>query len=189
MRILLAALVAAVALPASAQILYKLIDRQGRVTYTDSEPKKFDGTVIRIEQDTAPSVAPSPRLGEGAPRAQEPAGLAQDRRRARESLGTKLRDAQDRVEAARKARDEGREPLPDELQTIQHRRPPLRSGEQAPNPNCFVAADASGASVLHCPSRIPGESFYARQKKLEDDLRRAQEDLTLAERAYRRGTD
>ena len=66
---------------------------------------------------------------------------------------------------------------------------PLRSGEQPPNANCFAATDASGVASLNCPSRVPQEAFYERQKKLEDDLKRAEEELELAERAYRRGTD
>ncbi len=32
-------------------------------------------------------------------------------------------------------------------------------------------------------------SFYERQKKLAEELERAEEELALAERAYRRGTD
>lgn len=187
-RALALALVAVLSLPASAQVLYKLIDRNGRVTYSDSEPKNFDGTVIRLEPDTFTNIVPATKA-DGGPRAEPGSGVAETRRRVREELEKKLRAAQARAESARKAKDEGGEPLPEELQTIQHRHPPLRSGQQPPNPNCFAARDASGAAVLHCPTRIPGDAFYERQKKLAEELQRAEEELELAERAYRRGTD
>lgn len=182
------ALAAALSLPASAQVLFKLIDRKGRITYSDSEPKNFDGTVIRLETDTAANIVPAVRA-ESPPRTETGAGMAETRRRNREELEKKLRAARERVEAARKAKDGGGEPLAEELQTIQHRHPPLRSGEQPPNPNCFAARDASGSPVLHCPTRVPDGSFYDRQKKLAEELERAEEELALAERAYRRGTD
>ena len=55
-----------VALDASAQTLYKLIDKNGKVTYSNEAPKDFDGKVIRIEVDpkantaTLPKYQPSP---------------------------------------------------------------------------------------------------------------------------------
>ena len=189
MRALLLSLAAAVAMPASGQILYKLIDREGRVTYSDREPKNFDGKVIRLEPDTVSNILPSAKPGEAGTKAGAAPGVAETRRLAREDLEKKLRAAQARVEAARKAKAEGGDPLPDELQTIQHRRPPLKAGEQPPNRNCFLTTDASGTSTLNCPSRVPHDAYYERQKQLEDDLRRAEEELELAERAYRRGTD
>lgn len=189
LRILLLALAAALALPAAAQVLYKLVDRQGRTTYTDSVPKNFDGTVTRLEPDEAATVLPSVKPAEAATKSAPASGIGEDRRRAREDLGRKLRAAQDKVEAARKAKEEGGEPLPEEMQTIQHRHPVPRSGQPMPNPNCFVAAEPGGAQALNCPSRVPMEAYYERQKKLDEDLRRAEEELALAERAFRRGTD
>ena len=188
-RALLVALVAFLAAPACAQVLYKLVDRQGRVIYSDKVPKDFDGTVTRLEPDTASNIVPSARPGDGPPRAAAPSGVGEERRRAREDLGKKLRDAQDRAEAARKAKAEGGEPQPDELQTIQHRLPPLQPGQAPPRPNCFATKDPSGVALLNCPSRVPNDTYYDRQKKLDEDLRRAEEELELAERAYRRGTD
>jgi hypothetical protein len=187
---LLLMLAVALASPASAQVLYKLIDREGRVTYSDREPKDFDGKVIRLEPDVASNIVPSPKAAEPAPAGASPVtGVADQRRRTREDLDRKLREAQLRVEVARKAKAEGVDPLPEELQTTQHRYRPLAEGELPPRPNCFHAADASGAVFLNCPTPVPSDAFYARQKKLDDDLKRAEEELALAERAYRRGTD
>jgi hypothetical protein len=189
-RALLFALAAAVALPAPAQVLYKLVDRQGRVTYSDSVPKNYEGQVTRIEPpDAVSNVVNSGKQVEAAPKAGSPPGMAETRRRTREELEAKLRAAQAKVEAARKAKAEGGDPQVDEMQTIQHRRAPLASGEQPPNANCFTATDPNGTAFLNCPTRIPDGSYYERQKKLDDDLKRAEEELALAERAYRRGTD
>ena len=69
---------------ASAQTLYKLIDKNGKVTYSESPPKpdEFDGQVIRIDVDpnanraTLPKAAPgafNPPMGEVVP---EPLRLA-----------------------------------------------------------------------------------------------------------------
>lgn len=189
-RAALAAVALALAWPASAQVLFKLVDRQGRITYSDSVPKDFDGQVTRLEPpDAASNVVPS---GSKAAPGAKPAGttgFTERRRQAREELEAKLRAAQAKVEAARKAKAEGGDPLPEELQTIQHRRAPLRSGEQPPNPNCFMATDPNGAAFLNCPTRVPDDSYYERQKKLDEDLKRAEEELAAAELAYRRGTD
>ena len=36
---------------ASAETIYKLIDRNGQVTYSEAPPKSFDGQVIRMNLD------------------------------------------------------------------------------------------------------------------------------------------
>lgn len=190
MRALLPVLALLVAFPVPAQVLYKLIAPDGRVTYTDKEPKGFDGKVIRIEPDTGSNVVPSARPAETATRpAAVPGGIGEDRRKAREDLEKKLRAAQARVEAARKAVAEDGEPRPDEMQTVQRRYPPLQSGQNPPRPNCFASVDPNGAASLICPQIVPQEGYYERRRQLEEALRAAEEELTLAERAYRRGTD
>ena len=174
---------------AQAQVLYKLIDRQGRVTYSDSEPKNFDGRVIRLEPDSASNVVPSGKAGEGTPRTDAKPGMAESRRQSREDLDRKLRAAQARAEAARKAKDDGASPLPEEMQTVQRRYAPLRPGQEPPRANCFPSVDPNGVASLVCPMQTPQESYYERLKKLDEELQRAEEELQLAERAYRRGTD
>ena len=188
-RALVLALAAAVAVPAAAQVLYKLTDRQGRVTYSDRAPKDFDGTVVRLEPDPAANVVPSAKTEAPSRPANAPSEWAENRRRTRAELEKRLRAAQARVEAAQKARAEGGEPLPEELQTIQRHGPPLKAGQQPPNPNCFVSRFPNGDASLNCPSRVPHDAFYERQKKLDEELASAEEELALAERAYRRGTD
>ena len=50
---LLALLLAALATAAAAETLYKLIDKNGKVTYVEKPPKDFDGKVIRLDIDTS----------------------------------------------------------------------------------------------------------------------------------------
>lgn len=174
---------------AGAQVLYKLVDPQGRVTYSDREPKNFDGKVIRLEPDVASNVVPSAKAGESPAKGAPKPGLAETRRATREDLEKKLRAAQSRYEAARKAKEDGASPAPGEMQVVQRRYAPLAAGQAPPRPNCFPSVDPNGASLLICPMQVPQEAYFDRLKKLDEELARAEEELQLAERAYRRGTD
>ena len=84
----LAALVALGTGPACAQTLYKLIDKNGKVTYSEEAPKNFDGKVIRIDIDpnanraTLPKYQPKPAPAPGA----KAAAAAPDARALRERV-------------------------------------------------------------------------------------------------------
>jgi len=90
-RILLAAMLAAFPLGASAQTLYKLIDKNGKVTYAEKPPKDFDGKVIRIDVDPNANTATLPK----------PTGPLVDPARGASEAGVKA--AQEKLEAAKKA--------------------------------------------------------------------------------------
>ena len=90
-RILWAAMLAAFALGASAQTLYKLIDKNGKVTYAEKPPKDFDGKVIRIDVDPNANTATLPK----------PTGPLVDPARGAADSGVKA--AQEKLEAAKKA--------------------------------------------------------------------------------------
>ena len=96
-RILLAAMLSAFALGATAQTLYKLIDKNGKVTYSESAPKDFPGEVIRIEVDPNRNTATLPKLKEadvpprpvdraGAPRAIDAAAAREKLEAAKKAL-------------------------------------------------------------------------------------------------------
>jgi len=89
----------AVATLAAAQTLYKLIDKNGKVTYSETAPKDFPGQVIRIDVNPDANTATLPKLPprEAAP-ATSPGARLPD-----------LRGAQERLEAARKALAQARE--------------------------------------------------------------------------------
>jgi hypothetical protein len=81
---------------AQAQTLYKLIDKNGKVTYSESAPKpgEFDGQVIRIDINPKANTATLPQSA-GRNAGQE-AGEAQ-----RAATNTKV--AREKLEAAKKA--------------------------------------------------------------------------------------
>ena len=179
------------AAPAIAQVLYKLVDKAGKVTYSDSVPKNFQGTVVRIEPDTESNVVPSGRGAGGDPKAGVAPAKADPLSRSakREALEKALATARARVEAARKAKSEGGDPRDDEIQVLQRQVPAPKAGDPKPKPNCFIKKDAHGRTVMMCPGRAPGEAYYERQAALDKELKDAEEALAEAERAYRRGTD
>jgi len=100
-RISLAAAIALLAAPCvDAQTLYKLIGKDGKVTYSEKPPKDFDGKVIRMDIDPKANTATLPegsRLREG--REASKSAAARD---------DQLKAARARVDAARKALEEAR---------------------------------------------------------------------------------
>ena len=68
MRLAVMAFAAAFAAAASAQTLYKLIDKNGKITYSESQPKpgEFDGQVVPMNIDPNANRATLPKPAEGA---------------------------------------------------------------------------------------------------------------------------
>lgn len=56
-----------VAFEAPAQTLYKLIDKNGKITYSNEAPKDFDGKVIRIDVDPNANTATLPKYQASPP--------------------------------------------------------------------------------------------------------------------------
>jgi exonuclease VII small subunit len=101
-RALFALIALAAALPAAAQTLYKLIDKNGKVTYVDTPPKDFDGKVVPIEVDPNRNRATLTNP-EDAQRALAEKG------RALNAADEELKRAQERLEAARRNLADARE--------------------------------------------------------------------------------
>lgn len=83
--------------PAIAQTLYKLIDKNGKVTYADKPPKDYDGKVIPIEVDPARNRATL--TTPGTPEAERALG---EKLKASEAADARLKQAQTRLDNARK---------------------------------------------------------------------------------------
>lgn len=183
--------------PLAAPPLYKLVDREGRVTYTDSPPKVFEGRVTRLELETAPTaqalrapVAPAGAASAPALPAAAPEGFSERRRRTQADLLTRLEKARGDLADARRAKAAGEAVKPDEVQVIQRRYPVPRAGQPAPFSNCARRVDpASGAVVLVCPTQVPGPAYHARQRELDGAVAEAEAALAAAENGYRRGLD
>lgn len=136
---------------ASAQTLYKLIDKNGKVTYSESAPKDFDGQVIRIDIDPNANTATFPK---------PPATRAEDAR-GRPAATTRqevspLQAARDRLENATKALAEARDnPRSDEVN--------------------WIGKVGGGARPVFT------ESYLQRIERLEAEVKAAEEDVRRAE--------
>lgn len=197
----LAAAIAAAALacsPAVAQVLYKWTGADGKVNYSDAPPKNFKGEVQRIEPpepasaSPAPAAAPAPRAAAPAPAREvaaepRPPGIAAQRRATRAQLELQLARARADVDAARKALEEA-VPEPDERQTIQQRKAQGGMHGMTPRLNCRVERTAAGKATM-CPTSVPTPEYYDRVTRLEEAVKKAEEELAAAEEAWRRGVD
>ncbi len=99
-----------VGLPAAAQTLYKLIGKDGKVTYSQEAPKDFDGKVIRIDVNPNENTATLPKYQREAPKAGTPAAGGNEAR---------VRQSKEKLERARKALADARDnPAEGEVQRI-----------------------------------------------------------------------
>jgi hypothetical protein len=156
---------AALSLPlaASAQTIYKLIHKDGKVTYSESEPKNFDGKVVPMNVNPDANTVSLPKPPQGAAKGEPPPERNADGiRRAKRpdgapSSGDKVQDAKDRLEAARQA---------------------LKEAQDNPGENdlTWIGNKAGGTRP------IPSEAYQKRLERLEADVRRAEEELKVAEK-------
>jgi hypothetical protein len=192
------ALLAAAALcavVASAQTLYKWVGEDGKTHYSDQPPKGFKGEVIRIEPEvekaTLPPTAPPPAARPAAPKEVEPARAedpAAKRRATRSRLEEQLAKAREKVDAAKAALADAQSPEPDERQIIQQRSAGGGMHGMAPRSNCRVEGTGKN-KILMCPTFVPTPEYHEKVARLEEDVRKAEEELADAERAWRRGVD
>ena len=135
---------------AAAQTMYKLIDKNGKVTYSESPPKDFDGKVIRMDIDpnantaTLPKYTPPPAKAE-APRASAGGGSPD-----------KVQLARDKLEAAKKAlQDATDNPRETDIQRMG-----IKGGGTRP---------------------VPTEEYQKRLENLAENVKRAEEELRIAQ--------
>ena len=83
---------------ASAQTLYKLVDKNGKITYSETRPKEFDGQVIELNIDPNANRAVLPKYDptKNPPGAITPEAVAN------------INQAQEKLAAAKKALDEAK---------------------------------------------------------------------------------
>ena len=195
-----AALVLAAALgaaPLAAQVLYKWVDDQGKTQYSDRPPKNFKGEVSRIETEVdkttlPPSPQPAPPAPAGGAATKAPAPATEDigakRRATRARLEERLSKAREKVDTAKKALAQAESPEADERQVVQQRAATGGMHGMAPRSNCRTES-AGGKKWLMCPTTVPSTEYHDRVGRLEEDLRKAEEELAAAEQAWRRGVD
>ena len=192
---LVAMLVAAGASLADTRTLYRWTDSQGRVQYSDRPPAAFKGEVTRVEVEldrapAAPPPAPAARPPLVAPEVLRdvvppPTDINKARRQTREKHEAAVRQAEQKVAAARAALDDREGPQEGEGQVIQRKYARPLAGRS----NCRAVADATGRTVFNCPGLVPSDEYYERIRGLEEELKKAEEELAAARAAYRRAVD
>ena len=119
-----AALLAFAASGASAQTLYKLIDKDGKVTYSEKPPKDFDGKVVPLDIDPNRNTATLPKPPAKVERTEETGpgkgGRKPPPKREEGQKGVdsneRVREAQERLESAKKALEDAQNnPGPDDV--------------------------------------------------------------------------
>jgi len=168
--ILIAISLGTLALGASAQTIYKHVDKDGKVYYSDKPPEKDQGGK-KVDVDSnrnvlPPLVSKSSEQGGGSDKARI------DRRiQKQDNLLAELEAARQQLAAAKEALAAGMEPLEDEWQTV--------VGQSA--------GGGRGKPGLTATKRIPNEMYHERIKDLENSVKNAEDNLARAETAYRRG--
>jgi Domain of unknown function (DUF4124) len=177
----------AVEAASASQVLYRFLDKEGRVVVSDRPPAQ--GPYERIDSDLNTNIIQSPRRSSDQPGA---AGsqMVRQRQQQRDSLRAAVDAARKRLEEAQAALVAGRDPREGEWRPVQVR--PDNNGK----PNAQGQVTAQGGRVI-CPidpygkpvcvsGNSPNEEYFKRIEKLESDLRKAEELLRDAEQNYRR---
>ena len=145
--------IALAAAAAQAQTLYKLIDKNGKVTYSEEAPKNFDGKVIRLDIDPNANRATLPKYDKGA----EPAP-----KRAQAARGAK--QAAPDVDEMRKRVDE--------------RKAALENAQNNPSDDDVQWIGNAGGGTR----RVPTPDYQRRLAELERSLKEAEHELEQAEK-------
>lgn len=136
----------------AAQTLYKLIDKNGKVTYSEKPPKDFDGKVIRMDIDPNANTATLPKPGN--------ATLPPTASDASRSPGAR---AEDRVQMARENLEAARKALQSAIDSP-------RDGELQ-----WIGKAGGGARP------VQSEDYQKRLSSLEAEVKKAEEELRVAE--------
>jgi hypothetical protein len=175
-----------------AQTLYRGVDNDGRVTYSD-EPTGKDGKTIKLEIDKNLNVTASPKQYSDGKKSDIDERITK-RVALRDKLRAALEKAQAQLATAEMSLANGRNPRDEELQpTISH---PDNNGKPNAAGNitgrgglvlCSKEKNPDGSAQIVCPAiPVPNEDYHKRVKELEDAVAQAEDEFRSAERAYRR---
>jgi hypothetical protein len=157
-RFSLVLLLALASLQAAAQVLYKYVDANGKVTYSDRAPKAGE-KAERITADSTTNVINSPAASRGGAIIKS-AGNTSGRAAERDKLKASVDAAEIDLERAKKALEAGQAP---------------QEGEQ------IIVVRATGNAVLRT------DAYRERIASLESAVKAAEEKLEQAQTSYRRG--
>ncbi|MDX2217903.1 MAG: DUF4124 domain-containing protein [Burkholderiales bacterium] len=175
---------------ASAQALYRYVDKDGRTIVSDQPPKGIP--FVRVEYDRSGNVIQSPnragtRQSDAAPAQSD---VSNRRIRQRDALRAAVDEARERLRIAQTALEEGRDPRDDEWQ------PSVTQPDNGGRPNANGVITGRGGKVVCnidafrrvvCPGvPVPGEAYHKRVEALQQAVRDAEQALAEAEVRYRR---
>jgi uncharacterized protein DUF4124 len=161
-----AAALLATATGVAAQTLYKLIDKDGKVTYSEKPPKDFDGKVVPLDIDPNRNTATLPKPA-AAPAKTETGGPGKAGERkapAKREEGQKGVDSDDRVQQAKDRLEAARKALED--------------AQNNPGPDDVLRVGKVGGGtrpVFSEPYANKLSQLEAKVKSAEEDLKRAEE--------------
>lgn len=139
------------------QVVWKLVDEKGKVTYADkAPPKDYKGKVTRIEVDLSANSASLIAVSEGSAVVKLPLTAPELKR---VKADAELARARENLEAAKKAREDGKDPTPEETQ--------------------WIGKKGGGARP------VPTDAYHARIKSLDDEVKRAEDEVERARKAAR----
>ena len=147
---------------ASGQQLWKYIDKDGKVTYSDKAPKPGEKGEA-VANDAATNVINAPRntVGGVPQKLSDVKARADAREKMRDQLRKDVDAAREQLAAAKKALEVGRDPTPAETQVV-------------------VGRNAKGAPT-GSNSSIRKPEYYERVAKLEESVKKAEENVEKAE--------
>ena len=157
-HVVLAAAAALLALEASAEVLYKLIDKNGKVTYSEEKPKDFDGQVIRLDINPNANTATMPKPASGADSGEPTTAPRRKEGDAKKMSSDELiAQARERLERAQRALQDARDnPAEGDMRILGNK----------------------GGGVR----MIPSDEYQKKLDKLEQQVKSAQDELSLAEK-------
>ena len=157
-HVVLAAAAALLALEASAEVLYKLIDKNGKVTYSEEKPKDFDGQVIRLDINPNANTATMPKPASGADSGEPTTAPRRKEGDAKKMSSDELiAQARERLERSQRALQDARDnPAEGDMRILGNK----------------------GGGVR----MIPSDEYQKKLDKLEQQVKSAQDELSLAEK-------
>jgi hypothetical protein len=174
-----------------AQTLYKYLDKDGKVVYSDHPPKGVEATRVDTDQNANVIKGPQRPVETGKSRTSPEVGV---RIALREKLRAKIVAAEARVAEAKQALEDGLAPRDDEWQPTLSR--PDNGGKADASGKitgrggrvaCTKSKGADGVERVICPAlMVPSEGYHDRVKNLEEALERAEAALVAAQNEYRR---
>ncbi len=157
-----AAVFVAFATTASGQTLFKQVDKDGKVTYSDKAPKAGEKASTIVVDKDANIVKMQTKDSSGKEQKFADIKARGDARAAtRAKLAKEVEVAEEGLEKAKKDLEKGRDPIKGETRIVVRK---------------------EGNSVLRLPE------YYGRISSLEEGVKNAEERLKIAEEKYRRGS-